>query len=371
MPKLGNFQIMENQPPEKEGFSNVEHGCRFARELLHWHRYNNHRPLAWKGEKDPYKIWLSEVILQQTRVEQGGPYYQRFVTAFPTVQDLAAAPDEAVFKLWEGLGYYSRCRNLLQTARYVARELNGTFPQSYPGLLALKGVGSYTAAAIASFAYNLPCAVVDGNVLRVLTRIFDNDLPVDSTAGKKYFAGRAQALLPVQDAGEYNQALMDFGATVCRPLPLCHACFFSHGCLAYRHGTQLLLPVKAKKAVLKKRWLNYFIVRCGNSVLLQQRTQKDIWHSLHQFFLIETEKAGKSNELQKRFQQQSGLQNFMLLQQWQEKQTLSHLRLCFHFFEVEVKQMQAVEGYAWTSLAQSRQLAFPKTLQVAAQRLSA
>jgi A/G-specific adenine glycosylase len=358
---------MKKQRVEKESVSEGKRGQQFARELLHWNRYDNNRQMPWKGEKDPYKIWLSEVILQQTRVEQGLKYYQNFIETFPDVHALATAPDEKVFKLWEGLGYYSRCRNLLQTARYISKELNGVFPQTYEAILELKGVGAYTAAAIASFAYNLPYAVLDGNVFRVLSRIFDQEIPIDSTSGKKTFSGLAQAILPLKQAGEYNQAIMDFGATVCKPSPVCEECFFQHACLAYLTGKQQLLPVKEKKQTLKKRWLNYFIVRCGDQFLVQQRTGKDIWHGLHQFVLIETEKACKAKDLLTLFEQQIGIENYVVVDEWKEKQALSHQSICFHFFALRLKRKKKVEGYTWMTVSELRQLAFPKTLQQAVQ----
>lgn len=361
---------MKKQRIEKEEVNTAEKAQQFAPALLHWNRYDNSRQMPWKGEKDPYKIWLSEVMLQQTRVEQGLKYYQNFIEAFPDVHALAAAPDEKVFKLWEGLGYYSRCRNLLQTARYISNELNGVFPDTYESILALKGVGAYTAAAIASFAYNLPYAVLDGNVFRVLSRIFDKEVPIDSTGGKKEFAALAQAVLPVDKPGEYNQAIMDFGATICKPVPLCSDCFFNRACLAYLGGRQQLLPVKEKKLTLKKRWLNYFIVCCGSEVLIQQRTAKDIWQGLHQFFLVETKKACKSKDLQTLFQQQSGIGSYTVREEWKEKQTLSHQSICFHFFVLRVKQKQTVAGYCWKKLSALEQLAFPRTLQRAVQDLS-
>ena len=358
---------MKKQRVEKEGVSEQKRAEQFARELLHWNRYDNDRQMPWKGEKDPYKIWLSEVMLQQTRVEQGLNYYQKFVAAFPDVQALAAAPDEKVFKLWEGLGYYSRCRNLLQTARYIASELNGVFPRTYEEILALKGIGAYTAAAIGSFAYNLPYAVLDGNVFRVLSRIFDKEIPIDSTAGKKLFAELAQAMLPRKQAGEYNQAIMDFGATICKPSPVCDDCFFQHACLAFLTGRQQLLPVKEKKQTLKKRWLNYFILRCGDQFLVQQRTGKDIWQGLYQFVLIETEKAFKAADLLTLFQQQIGIDTYAVIDEWKEKQTLSHQSICFQFFSLRVRRKKEVEGYQWMTLSELQQLAFPKTLQQAVQ----
>lgn len=355
---------MKKQSEETEVFSEENHVKLFAKELLRWNRQHNDRQMPWKGEKNPYKIWLSEIMLQQTRVEQGLNYYQKFIDAFPDVHSLAAAPDEKVFKVWEGLGYYSRCRNLLHTARYISNELKGVFPKDYEAILALKGVGAYTAAAIGSFAYNLPYAVLDGNVFRVLSRIFDNETPIDSTAGKKEFSALAQRSLPKKYAGEYNQAIMDFGAIVCKPSPVCDACFFNHACLAYRSGKQQLLPIKEKKTELKTRWLNYFIVQCGEEVLVQQRSGKDIWHGLYQFFLIETNKAYSSVKLLRLFEKESGLVDYSFSEEWKTKQALSHRVVQFHFFRLRVQRKKKVEGYAWMKLSQLRQYAFPRALQL-------
>ena len=217
--------------------------------------------MPWKGEKDPYKIWLSEIILQQTRVEQGLSYYLRFIEKFPTVDDLANADDNTIFKMWEGLGYYSRCRNLIATARHISNELGGYFPKTYDEILLLKGVGAYTASAIASFAYDLPYAVVDGNVNRVIARFFGLHIPVDSSAGKKLLTAQANALLDKKAPALYNQAIMDFGATVCKPrLPLCSTCFLSRYCKAYNEDMVALLPVKEKKLIRKSRWFYYFLI---------------------------------------------------------------------------------------------------------------
>lgn len=354
---------MKKQPIGAEGFSETERGNAFARALLQWNRYDNNRQMPWKGEKDPYRIWLSEIILQQTRVEQGLKYYQNFIRTFPDIKALAAAPEEKVFKLWEGLGYYSRCRNLIQAAKAIAANEKGIFPTTYESILAMKGVGSYTAAAISSFAYNLPYAVLDGNVYRALSRIFDKEIPIDSTAGKKEFAALAQRILPTKKAGDYNQAIMDFGATICKPVPLCNDCFFNKQCLAYLTGKQQLLPVKEKKLTLKKRWLNYFLVQCGNEILIQQRNTKDIWQNLHQFVLLETEKSVNTNELLGAFEQQTGIDNFAVVQQWKTKQALSHQSISFHFISGWVKHKKKVEGYTWITLPHVNDLAFPKTLQ--------
>lgn len=243
--------------------------------------------MPWKGEREPYRIWLSEIILQQTRVEQGLQYYQRFVTSFPEVRDLASAPEQQVFKLWEGLGYYSRCRNLIATAKLICEKFDGHFPKTYEDILKLKGVGPYTAAAISSFAFNLPHAVVDGNVYRVLSRIYGVSTPIDSTEGKKQFRELAEKLLDKKEPAQYNQAIMDFGATICTPSPKCEACPFAVQCIAFNTNAIGLLPVKSKKIKIRKRFFHYLVIQNGNKIAIQQRTAKDIWNQLFEFPLIE------------------------------------------------------------------------------------
>jgi len=261
----------------------------FTLKLMEWNRQANGRAMPWKGEKDPYKIWLSEVILQQTRVEQGWSYYEKFIAAFPTVYELARADDKEVFKLWEGLGYYSRCKNLLHTARMVVDQYNGQFPTTFEELQRLKGVGPYTAAAIASFAFNEAQAVVDGNVQRVIARYFGISTPVDTASGKKMYHTLAQALLDPDEPGLYNQAIMDFGAVICKPQnPLCHECVQQPECEAFAHGLVKQLPVKEKALIKKQRWFYYFIVQYKNSVYIRMRKEKDIWENLHEFVLYES-----------------------------------------------------------------------------------
>ena len=260
----------------------------FTLKLLEWNKKDNHRTMPWKGEKDPYRIWLSEIILQQTRVEQGLAYYEKFIKAFPTVHDLANAPDEKVFKLWEGLGYYSRCKNLIASARKISHELHGKFPDNYKDIKELKGIGPYTAAAIASFAFNEAQAVVDGNVQRVIARYFGITTPIDTTSGKKLYQEMAQALLDTEQPGIYNQAIMDFGATIRKPQnPLCTECIQHPDCEAFRHNQVKNLPVKEKTLVKKERWFYYFIFEFNNQVYIRKRAGKDIWENLHEFVLFE------------------------------------------------------------------------------------
>ncbi|MBL7806301.1 MAG: A/G-specific adenine glycosylase [Saprospiraceae bacterium] len=255
----------------------------FYHTLLDWSAQNP-RPMPWKGEKDPYKIWLSEIILQQTRVEQGLPYYQKFIRHYPTVLHLANAPEDQLLKDWEGLGYYSRARNLHAAARYIAHHLDGGFPQTYEAIRQLKGVGPYTAAAIASFGYGLPHAVLDGNVYRVLSRIFGIDTPINTPQAQRQFTELAQYLLHPDKPAAHNQALMDFGAIYCTPAqPQCHTCPFQDHCQARLQNKVLLLPVKQKAPERKKRTFHYLVVHHGGQVYVRKRTGKDIWKGLWEF----------------------------------------------------------------------------------------
>lgn len=248
------------------------------------------RDLPWRGTTDPYKVWLSEIILQQTRVVQGLPYYQRFISNYPTITDLANAPEEEVLKLWQGLGYYSRAKNLHHTAQYIATELGGIFPKNYKELVKLKGIGDYTASAIASFCYNEPCPVVDGNVYRVLSRVFGIATPINSTQGAKEFKALAHECLDKANAGVYNQAIMEFGALQCTPQsPDCANCVLRDHCWAFHHNKVNELPVKLKKITIKKRYFNYLVwLNPYGQTLLQKREGKDIWHGLYEFPLLET-----------------------------------------------------------------------------------
>ena len=337
----------------------------FSFRLLQWHDNQNKRTMPWKGEKDPYKIWLSEIILQQTRVQQGLAYYNKFITAFPTIQLLANAKDEVVYKLWEGLGYYSRCKNLLYTAREVASM--DEFPNSYNDILKLKGIGPYTAAAISSFAFGLAHAVVDGNVYRVLSRFFGESVPIDSTKGKAFFNELANKLLYQPDPSKYNQAIMDFGALICTPqLPKCIDCPLNDKCVALKRGIINLLPIKEKKLVKTIRWFNYFVFVDEMNVLVKLRTEKGIWQNLHEFYLYETGTLIKWNKkkataylkknfpsLQFEIQKISGL----------FKQTLTHQLLSGQFIMVQIKQNSIhFEDFKSIPISQISELAFPKMI---------
>lgn len=256
----------------------------FAESLLLWYR-DNCRDLPWRKTSDPYRIWISEIILQQTRVAQGLDYYLRFTERFPDVAALASAPEDEVLRLWQGLGYYSRARNLLA----AARSMNGVFPETYEGVRALKGVGDYTAAAICSIAYGMPYAVVDGNVYRVLARYFGIETSVDTSAGRKYFASLADKLLDRRHPDRYNQAIMDFGAMVCTPkAPECGKCPLSGNCVAHASHMETSLPVKGKNVKVSVRYLTYLKIISGDSTFIRKRTGNDIWKGLYEFPLIET-----------------------------------------------------------------------------------
>ena len=331
----------------------------FRKELLEWNSTANFRQMPWKGEKDPYKIWLSEVMLQQTRVEQGLPYYDRFIKAFPTVKKLAAAKDTEVFKLWEGLGYYSRCRNLLETARKIHTDYGGKFPATYQEILALKGVGAYTAAAIASFAFNLPHAVVDGNVIRVLGRVFGIGIISDTTEGKKYYGELAQNLLHKEHPGIYNQALMDFGATVCKPVPLCEDCPFMEECIAYRQGAVKLYPVKTPKAARQERNLKYLFLMHNEKVLVRERTSKNIWRNLYEFYLFEQGNFPPEKEMKALFGK-----TFRQLKTHHFEQLLTHQKLNIEIMVAEVKDSFAPpDNFFWHNMEKLKNLPFPKTLR--------
>lgn len=337
----------------------------FTRLLMDWHLTENSRKMPWKGEKDPYKIWLSEIILQQTRVEQGLDYYNRFVSAFPTVIDLANARDEKVFKLWEGLGYYARCRNLLHTARVVHKDYGGVFPDTYSEILKLKGIGPYTASAIASFAFGLPYAVVDGNVMRVLSRVFGISEPVDGLAGKQILNELAEKLLDKNNPELYNQAIMDFGAVVCKPaLPLCSVCPMQQVCVAFKRETVDLLPVKLQKIKRRKRWMYYFLLEKKDRVLVRERQEKDIWRHLNEFVLVETNRRLSPEKLLL----EEPLSTFLNGQSpvvtgisREFKQLLTHQEIKGRFIRVKAPdKLRLPTDYKWVKWEDLENLAFPK-----------
>lgn len=336
----------------------------FKKILLKWNRDKNSRAMPWKGEKDPYKIWLSEIILQQTRVEQGLDYYNRFVKEFPDINKLARASDKKVFKMWEGLGYYSRCRNLLVTARFISKEKKGKFPDSYEKIKSLKGVGPYTAAAISSFAFNLPYAVVDGNVFRVLSRVFGIKTATDTTEGKKQFTALAEELLHKKQPGIYNQSIMDFGAVVCKPAsPLCQTCPFSKTCFAFLNDQIESLPVKEKKITVKTRWFYYLVPEHNGDIFIHQRNGKDIWHQLYEFYLFETKKKISTRLITQQIHK-SGIDAGPLKISPFYSQQLSHQYINAIFIHLHLKQKPFLlkEGQ-WVKKNRLRQFAFPGVIR--------
>lgn len=333
----------------------------FAKNLLEWHNEYNDRSLPWKQEQDPYKIWLSEIILQQTRAQQGMPYYLKITEHYPTIQKLAAADDFEVYKMWQGLGYYNRCKNMLATARHIATEYNGVFPKDYESILDLKGVGAYTAAAIASFAFNLPYAVVDGNVYRVLSRFLGIDTPIDTTEGKQLFAHLAQKLLAKETPAAYNQAIMDFGALVCTPKRTkCIACILSARCVAFQKDMVNILPIKSKKLQVKTRCFQYLVLQFQDEFYVQQRLEKDIWQNLFEFILVESEAKIEKTE--------KFLQIKPFVQQWeksafQNKQKLTHQLIISDFHILHLKEKpDFLPAKNWVELKKIKNIAFPRTI---------
>lgn len=313
----------------------------FSKKLIVWYLQNK-RDLPWRNTNNPYHIWLSEIMLQQTRVLQGLPYYLKFIEAYPKVEDLASAPEDEVLKLWQGLGYYSRARNLHATAKMVAKEMDGIFPNNYKDLLKLKGVGDYTASAIASISFNQPEAVVDGNVYRVLSRFFGISTPINSTAGQKEFKQLAQELIDKEQPGTFNQAIMEFGARYCVPQnPNCENCIFNDSCVAFQQKKVAQLPVKIKSKPVKQRFFNYLVILSENDrTVLQQRNGKGIWHKLYEFPLIETSKEIEVSELQKLpqfqdFSDKINIRNISLYNEEAVVHKLSHQHLNTRFWIIE------------------------------------
>lgn len=322
--------------------------------LLRW--FDSHaRELPWRGTHDPYAVWLSEIILQQTRIQQGWAYWERFMHRWPTVEQLAEASEDQVLREWQGLGYYSRARNLHQAARQIVAM--GGFPTTYEGIRSLKGVGDYTAAAIGSIAFGLPVAAVDGNVYRVLSRYFGIDTPINTTAGKKEFTALAQSLLPAERASAFNQAMMDFGAMQCTPQsPSCRGCPLEETCVAWHEGRVGELPVKLKKVMVKERHLSYYYVRCAGFVALRQRGGGDIWQGLWEPLLIEegtdTDGIDFTN-------------GRLTLHRQGVKHVLTHRILWADFYLWELdKRPYLPDGYIWIPESDIGQYAVPRLVEM-------
>ncbi|MEH0158091.1 A/G-specific adenine glycosylase [Limibacter armeniacum] len=323
----------------------------FDSTLISWY-LKHKRDLPWRETTDPYKIWLSEIILQQTRVQQGLPYYERFVAQYPTVKDFAAAPQDEILRLWQGLGYYSRARNMHTTANHIVDELGGTFPTSYKELLKLKGVGKYTAAAIASFAFKEKVASVDGNVYRVLSRVFGMADDIASPKGQQAFSELANSLISEEHPDLFNQALMEFGAIQCTPAnPNCMFCPFAQECVARSNGEQSSFPVKTKKVKVKKRFLHYLVFEHKGMLLMKQRKGKDIWQGLFDFYLIERDKFLTFDALISSLSSDeiwgTGLLETAMDNNVKEspdfKHILTHQRLSVRFFKVELPNAEKLQ----------------------------
>jgi A/G-specific adenine glycosylase len=337
----------------------------FNTELIRWYRQNK-RDLPWRNQKDPYRIWLSEIILQQTQVAQGLSYYLKFTKVYPQVKALAKASEDEVLKLWQGLGYYSRARNLHAAAKHIQEQLKGVFPSSYPDIRALKGVGDYTAAAIASFAYNLPHAVVDGNVYRLLSRVFGIETPIDSTAAKKEFQELANSLLNKKDPAEHNQAIMEFGSQYCRPVnPDCSHCVLSHKCLAFHSGKVALLPIKTKKTKVRNRFFNYVVLADPKkNIRLHRRGENDIWQGLYEFSLLETPHETSPEALVNStgFITLCGKKHELLHVSKSYKHVLSHQHLYARFYVVRTA-LKAQPGQPSCKPGTLHNFAFPRLIE--------
>lgn len=340
----------------------------WRQKLLKWYETNK-RDMPWRGIDDAYKIWLSEVILQQTRVNQGWDYYNRFTEKYPTVKDLAKASEHDVLKLWQGLGYYSRARNMHHAAKEITTKHKGKFPSDYGSIRALKGVGDYTAAAIASIAYKLPHAVVDGNVLRVYSRVLGIKTPIDSTEGKKKIWAVADELLPTINPGTYNQAVMELGALCCTPKsPNCNECPIQVACYAYEHKLTGKLPIKQGKTKQRDRHLNYIVIIKNGKVLLHTRKGKDIWQGLNDFPCIEIEKAISIESLVRQKEWKALLSNTKpVIESVSEpvKHILSHQRLNATFIKVKlsVNLKKLPIDCFWAEVKNIDQYAVPRLIE--------
>lgn len=336
---------------------------RWISTLLSWYAENG-RDLPWRNQPDAYTVWLSEIILQQTRVAQGLGYFQRFKARFPRVEDLAEASEDEVLKLWQGLGYYSRARNLHAAARSIAAR--GSFPDTYEDIRALRGVGDYTAAAIASIAFGLPCAVVDGNVYRVLSRYFGIDTPIDTTAGHKQFRELAQALIDPRRPGLYNQALMDFGAMQCTPqAPHCLCCPLSDSCAALQQGRVDSLPVKARRTAVRHRYLAYICIRSAGRIFLHRRPAGDIWQGLYEPYLVEFDHAPTEEEVAAHTAVKAVLPAGTPLVPVAKglSHILTHRHLHADFYVAEVPEDAHVPGYVAVESASLADYAVPRLVE--------
>lgn len=329
----------------------------FSTLIQNWYRQNK-RDLPWRNTADPYLIWLSEVILQQTRIDQGLSYYLKFSKTYPKVGQLANAKEDEILNLWQGLGYYSRARNLHTAAKEIQTKHKGKFPKTYDEILSLKGVGAYTASAVSSIAYGLPHAVVDGNVYRVLSRVFKIDEPIDSSTGKKLFNSTAHEVLDKKNPGNHNQALMEIGSLVCSPTsPKCTVCPVNSKCLSFADGTFLDYPVKAKKTKVRNRFFHYLVVTDGKKVVLKKRGPKDIWQGLYDFKLIEKENAKQTVDDEIKILNPISFKrdgNFVHI--------LSHQKIHATFWKLKVKKLTTKKGETLVKLDELDNYPMPQLL---------
>jgi A/G-specific adenine glycosylase len=341
----------------------------FGRTIITW--YSAHkRDLPWRHTKNPYFIWLSEIILQQTRVEQGLSYYNKFIQKFPTVKSLAKAKEDDVLKLWQGLGYYSRARNLHFAAKQIVKDFSGKFPENYADIRSLKGVGDYTAAAVASFAFNLHHAVVDGNVYRLLSRYFGINTPIDTSAGKKQFTGVVESLIKDFPPDVFNQAIMEFGARQCKPgIPDCGNCPLVQACIAFKEKNVASLPIKKNSVKIRNRYFHYLVIKDKHSFFVKKRTGKDIWQGLHDFPLIETSKPLDKKQLSKSadWKKEFGPAKISLLKVSDEyKHILSHQHIYAKFYEIKMELKTFSEKQTEWKVVDKRsvkKLAVPKLIE--------
>ncbi len=339
----------------------------FSKQIVAWYQLNK-RDLPWRNTTDPFLIWMSEVILQQTKVEQGLSYFIKFKEKYPSVKELARADEEEVLKLWQGLGYYSRARNLHQTAKTIVDEFNGTFPKNYTDILKLRGVGEYTASAILSFAFNKPFAVVDGNVYRVLSRVFGVREAIDTGLGQKIFKKLAFELLDKRRPSIYNQAIMEFGALQCTPKNLkCELCPFAYNCYAKENGIIEKLPFKSKKIKIKDRFFNYLVINDEDNIYLKKRIENDIWKGLYDFPLIETKHKVDFNDLINNIDKHVffNKSNVTLNRQSQEyKHILTHQNIFATFWHISVKDRgKYFSDFVTTNLKEINKFAVPKLIE--------
>lgn len=328
----------------------------FANTIISWFQENG-RALPWRETKDPYAIWLSEIILQQTRIAQGWEYWERFMAQYPKVEDLAAASEDEVLRLWQGLGYYSRARNLHAAAKQIVAL--GKFPDTQEDIKALKGVGDYTAAAIGSFAFDIPAAVVDGNVYRVLSRYFGIDTPINSTQGKKEFAALAQSLIPASDAAAYNQGMMDFGAIQCTPQsPKCLLCPLAETCVALREGRVEELPVKLKMLKVQTRRLAYIYIRCNGEIAIHRRGEGDIWQGLWEPYNVSDLFALPTFDAP------------LVLKAKDVKHVLTHRILLADFYLLETKKRPLLpDDYIWIKESEISEYGIPRLIEILLEKL--